>query len=63
MSLRAVCNMLIIGLYGLGTGSGSAVPSTDEAAFHDLYKQLVEINTTRSVGSCTWRTAAPAAIA
>ena len=26
---------------------------TDEAAFRDLYKQLVEINTTRSVGSCT----------
>ncbi|MFT3791798.1 MAG: M20/M25/M40 family metallo-hydrolase [Rudaea sp.] len=28
-------------------------PSADEAAFRDLYKQLVEINTTRSVGSCT----------
>jgi|ERR1700683_2382226 len=25
----------------------------DEAAFRDLYKQLIEINTTRSVGSCT----------
>ncbi len=36
--------------------SGSVVaqtPSADEAAFRDLYKQLVEINTTRSVGSCT----------
>ncbi|MBS0591380.1 MAG: M20/M25/M40 family metallo-hydrolase [Proteobacteria bacterium] len=28
-------------------------PSADEAAFRALYKQLVEINTTRSVGSCT----------
>jgi acetylornithine deacetylase/succinyl-diaminopimelate desuccinylase-like protein len=28
-------------------------PSADEAAFRELYKELVEINTTRSVGSCT----------
>jgi acetylornithine deacetylase/succinyl-diaminopimelate desuccinylase-like protein len=28
-------------------------PASDELAFRDLYKQLVEINTTRSVGSCT----------
>jgi acetylornithine deacetylase/succinyl-diaminopimelate desuccinylase-like protein len=28
-------------------------PSTDETAFRDLYRQLIEINTTRSVGSCT----------
>jgi hypothetical protein len=27
--------------------------ANDEAAFRDLYKELVEINTTRSVGSCT----------
>lgn len=30
-----------------------AAPTPDEAAFRDLYKQLVEINTTLSVGSCT----------
>jgi acetylornithine deacetylase/succinyl-diaminopimelate desuccinylase-like protein len=30
-----------------------ATRASDEAAFRDLYKQLVEINTTRSVGSCT----------
>jgi acetylornithine deacetylase/succinyl-diaminopimelate desuccinylase-like protein len=30
-----------------------AQPAGDEAAFRGLYKQLVEINTTRSVGSCT----------
>jgi acetylornithine deacetylase/succinyl-diaminopimelate desuccinylase-like protein len=28
-------------------------PPPDEAAFRALYKELVEINTTRSVGSCT----------
>ena len=33
--------------------AASAAPSADEAAFRDLYKQLVEINTTLSVGSCT----------
>ena len=33
--------------------SEAQAPATDEAAFRDLYKQLVEINTARSVGSCT----------
>jgi acetylornithine deacetylase/succinyl-diaminopimelate desuccinylase-like protein len=28
-------------------------PTTDEDAFRALYEQLVEINTTRSIGSCT----------
>ena len=28
-------------------------PAPDETAFRELYRQLVEINTTRSVGSCT----------
>jgi acetylornithine deacetylase/succinyl-diaminopimelate desuccinylase-like protein len=32
---------------------GAAPPADGEAAFRDLYKELVEINTTRSVGSCT----------
>jgi len=31
----------------------AAKPASDEAAFRALYKQLVEINTTLSVGSCT----------
>ncbi|GAC1305768.1 MAG: M20/M25/M40 family metallo-hydrolase [Steroidobacteraceae bacterium] len=30
-----------------------AVPTEDESAFRSLYKELIEINTTRSVGSCT----------
>jgi acetylornithine deacetylase/succinyl-diaminopimelate desuccinylase-like protein len=33
--------------------AGVGAQSRDEAAFRDLYKELVEINTTRSVGSCT----------
>jgi acetylornithine deacetylase/succinyl-diaminopimelate desuccinylase-like protein len=37
----------------LGTPAGAQPPPQDEAAFRDLYKELVEINTTRSVGSCT----------
>jgi acetylornithine deacetylase/succinyl-diaminopimelate desuccinylase-like protein len=32
---------------------GAQAPANGEAAFRDLYKELVEINTTRSVGSCT----------
>ncbi|HEY8011870.1 MAG TPA: M20/M25/M40 family metallo-hydrolase [Rudaea sp.] len=35
------------------TSAAAQTPAPDEAAFRDLYKQLVEINTTRSVGSCT----------
>jgi len=39
---------------GLATGPAAAGPAdTGEAAFRALYKELVEINTTRSVGSCT----------
>lgn len=33
--------------------SPAETPPSDETAFRALYKQLVEINTTRSVGSCT----------
>ena len=36
-----------------GVRAQSAVPDTGEAAFRALYKELIEINTTRSVGSCT----------
>src|SRR5512141_821392 len=34
-------------------GAKPAVTGADEAAFRALYKELVEINTTRSVGNCT----------
>ena len=36
----------------LGPPAGAAIP-TDEAEFRALYRELVEINTTLSVGSCT----------
>jgi acetylornithine deacetylase/succinyl-diaminopimelate desuccinylase-like protein len=36
-----------------GPVHGAQPPASDEAAFRGLYKELVEINTTRSVGSCT----------
>ena len=36
-----------------GVRAQSAVPDTGEAAFRALYKELIEINTTRSVGDCT----------
>jgi acetylornithine deacetylase/succinyl-diaminopimelate desuccinylase-like protein len=45
--------MILIPL-ALAAGIASAQPpSTDETAFRALYKELVEINTTRSVGNCT----------
>jgi acetylornithine deacetylase/succinyl-diaminopimelate desuccinylase-like protein len=37
----------------LAAASPAQTPAADEAAFRALYKELVEINTTRSVGSCT----------
>ena len=33
--------------------AAAAAAAQDETAFRDLYRQLIEINTTRSVGSCT----------
>jgi acetylornithine deacetylase/succinyl-diaminopimelate desuccinylase-like protein len=41
------------GIAGASAAPGPAqAPAADEVAFRALYKQLVEINTTRSVGSC-----------
>ena len=34
-------------------GAQQAAPRPDQLAFRALYKELVEINTTLSVGSCT----------
>ena len=50
---RSLCLSAAI-MAALFAAQGRAqAPSADEAAFRDLYKQLVEINTTRSAGSCT----------
>ena len=55
--MRAIVRSLSLSVAVAGAlfaGQGRAqAPAADEAAFRDLYKQLVEINTTRSVGSCT----------
>jgi len=40
-------------LLALPASLATATPNADETAFRDLYRQLVEINTTLSVGSCT----------
>jgi acetylornithine deacetylase/succinyl-diaminopimelate desuccinylase-like protein len=41
------------GLAALSGATSIAAPTADEAGFRALYKELVEINTTRSAGSCT----------
>jgi acetylornithine deacetylase/succinyl-diaminopimelate desuccinylase-like protein len=54
MRIRARSILLAAAGAGLLTGASPAqTPAPDEVAFRALYKQLVEINTTRSVGSCT----------
>src|SRR5471030_2757563 len=54
MSTRKLLIILAAGAAGIfSTMSMAQAPVSDEAAFRDLYKQLVEINTSRSVGSCT----------
>src|ERR1700689_5919708 len=50
--IRAALGILAAGVL-FTAASPAGAPASDEAAFRALYKQLVEINTTRSVGSCT----------
>jgi acetylornithine deacetylase/succinyl-diaminopimelate desuccinylase-like protein len=52
--ILAAARVLAAALAGVvAAASPAQTPSPDEAAFRALYKELVEINTTRSVGSCT----------
>ncbi len=57
MSRTAQWNVAVAALTAMCTIGGAnaegADPGAGEAAFRALYKELVEINTTRSVGSCT----------
>jgi acetylornithine deacetylase/succinyl-diaminopimelate desuccinylase-like protein len=61
MGIRARSILLAAAGAGIFTAAGSSatadqgsVPATaSEAAFRALYKELIEINTTRSIGSCT----------
>jgi acetylornithine deacetylase/succinyl-diaminopimelate desuccinylase-like protein len=49
---RTIALTTLINCIGLAAQSGAA-QAPDEAAFRALYKELVEINTTRSTGDCT----------
>jgi acetylornithine deacetylase/succinyl-diaminopimelate desuccinylase-like protein len=54
MGVRDGFSILALAAAGvLATPAVADTPTDDEAAFRGLYKELVEINTTRSVGSCT----------
>jgi len=53
MKIRSASGILASTIALFTAASQSGAPAPDEAAFRALYKQLVEINTTRSVGSCT----------
>lgn len=52
-SILAAASLAAMLASTLGAQTGARPPSPDEAAFRDLYRELVEINTTRSIGSCT----------
>jgi acetylornithine deacetylase/succinyl-diaminopimelate desuccinylase-like protein len=52
--MRAGVKITVAALACIAAVAGRAQgPSTDESSFRALYKELVEINTTRSTGSCT----------
>ena len=54
MGCRDRFRILALVAAGFAAGAAAGDATTDgEAAFRGLYKELVEINTTRSVGSCT----------
>lgn len=43
----------LAGVLGIGAAANAAPVADDERAFRDLYRELVETNTTLSAGSCT----------
>ena len=62
MTPRILMGSIVLTTYLAGGAAGARAASADtagpraaneDAAFRGLYKELVEINTTRSVGSCT----------
>ena len=53
MTHRPLATLYALALATAPALTGAATPAPDEMAFRSLYKELVEINTTRSVGSCT----------
>ena len=53
MKYLSCSSLIALALMGPVTKSAAQSPPPDEAAFRALYKELIEINTTLSVGSCT----------
>ena len=51
--MHTIAAASLLAIASVAAPSVAASPDTGEAAFRSLYKQLVEINTTLSVGSCT----------
>jgi acetylornithine deacetylase/succinyl-diaminopimelate desuccinylase-like protein len=52
LATNAAFYSALVGCCLANVGSGAGTPP-EEAAFRGIYRELVEINTTRSVGSCT----------
>jgi acetylornithine deacetylase/succinyl-diaminopimelate desuccinylase-like protein len=54
MQWKAMAAVVAAACAGIGVANAeSASPDASEAAFRELYRELIEINTTRSVGDCT----------
>jgi acetylornithine deacetylase/succinyl-diaminopimelate desuccinylase-like protein len=53
MNLRRRVALGTLATVCFACAANAAAPTPDEAAFRALYRELIEINTTRSVGSCT----------
>jgi acetylornithine deacetylase/succinyl-diaminopimelate desuccinylase-like protein len=53
LAAAIACTLTTVGMAQAPTPRSAPAAAQDETAFRDLYRQLIEINTTRSVGSCT----------
>jgi acetylornithine deacetylase/succinyl-diaminopimelate desuccinylase-like protein len=53
MTRRAALLSVGLAAGALAAAGAAPAPAADEASFRALYRELIEINTTRSVGSCT----------
>lgn len=53
MTSHRLARAILVSLAAFSLPVAAKAPSADEAAFRALYKELVEINTTLSAGSCT----------
>jgi acetylornithine deacetylase/succinyl-diaminopimelate desuccinylase-like protein len=53
LAAAIACTLTTVSTAHAPMPKSAPAPVQDETAFRDLYRQLIEINTTRSVGSCT----------